>query len=93
MLLKRSLRNGQASVSHSLEHRAPEDRLIPSSQWSVERSRLLQDLTVTARPQATIQWLRSELTTASAMLDAAVAAGDLRIENERLVVPRLKAAD
>jgi TnpA family transposase len=93
MLLKRSLRNGQASVSHSLEHRAPEDRLIPAARWSVERSRLLQDLAVTAKPQATIEWLRSELTAALTTLDAAVAAGDLRIENERLVVPRLKAAD
>jgi hypothetical protein len=29
-LLKRSLRNGTASVDHSLNHRAPSDRLMPA---------------------------------------------------------------
>ena len=38
MLLKRSLRNGSASVEHSLNHRAPEDRLIPAQTWVPERA-------------------------------------------------------
>lgn len=46
MLLKRGLRNGSASVEHSLNHRAPADRLIPLQTWERERSRLIHDLNV-----------------------------------------------
>ncbi|NML91754.1 Tn3 family transposase [Sphingobium sp. TB-6] len=92
MLLKRSLRNGQASVDHSLEHRAPEDRLIPKAQWQKERARFVRNLAVSAKPEATIRWIKDELTTALKAIDAAVSRGDIRIENDRLVVPKLKAA-
>ncbi len=92
MLLKRSLRNGQASVDHSLEHRAPEDRLIPKAQWQKERARFVRNLAVSAKPETTIRWIKDELTTALKAIDAAVSRGDIRIENDRLVVPKLKAA-
>lgn len=92
MLLKRSLRNGQASVDHSLEHRAPEDRLIPKAQWQKERARFVRNLAVSAKPEANIRWIKDELTTALKAIDAAVSRGDIRIENDRLVVPKLKAA-
>ncbi|MBB6194016.1 hypothetical protein FHS51_004282, partial [Sphingobium wenxiniae] len=87
MLLKRSLRNGQASVDHSLEHRAPEDRLIPKAQWQKERARFVRNLAVSAKPEANIRWIKDELTTALKAIDAAVSRGDIRIENDRLVVP------
>jgi len=92
MLLKRSLRNGQASVDHSLEHRAPEDRLIPKAQWQKERARFVRNLAVPAKPEATIRWIKDELAMALKAIDAAVSRGDIRIENDRLVVPKLKAA-
>ena len=92
MLLKRSLRNGQASVDHSLEHRAPEDRLIPKAQWQKERARFVRNLAVPAKPEATIRWIMDELAMALKAIDAAVSRGDIRIENDRLVVPKLKAA-
>ena len=92
MLLKRSLRNGQASVAHSLEHRAPEDRLIPKAQWQKERARFVRNLAVSAKPEATIRWIKDELAMALKAIDAAVSRGDIRIENDRLVVPKLKAA-
>ncbi|WP_084733339.1 Tn3 family transposase [Sphingobium chungbukense] len=92
MLLKRSLRNGQASVDHSLEHRAPEDRLIPKAQWKKERARFVRNLAVSATPETTIRWIKDELSTALKAIDAAVSRGDIRIENNRLVVPKLKAA-
>ena len=92
MLLKRSLRNGQASVAHSLEHRAPEDRLIPKAQWRKERAGFVRDLAVSAKPESTIRWIKDELATALKAIDAAVSRGDIRIENDRLVVPKLKAA-
>ena len=52
MLLKRSLRNGSASVEHSLNHRAPEDRLIPAQTWQRERARLIHSLNVPASGQS-----------------------------------------
>lgn len=92
MLLKRSLRNGQASVAHSLEHRAPEDRLIPKGQWLKERARFVRNLAVSVKPELTIRWIKDELNGALNALDGAVSRGDIRIENDRLVVPKLKAA-
>jgi TnpA family transposase len=92
MLLKRSLRNGQASVAHSLEYRAPEDRLIPKAQWLKGRARFVRNLAVSVKPEATIRWIKDELATALKALDAAVSRGDIRIENDRLIVPKLKAA-
>lgn len=91
MLLKRSLRNGQASVAHSLDYRAPEDRLIPKEQWLKERARFVRSLAVSVKPEPTIRWIKDELDVALKSLDAAVSRGDIRIENDRLVVPKLKA--
>lgn len=79
MLLKRSLRNGQASVAHSLEHRAPEDRLIPKAQWRKERARFVRSLAVSAKPEATIRWIKDELAVTLKAIDAAVSRGDIRI--------------
>ena len=92
MLLKRSLRNGQASVGHSLGHRAPDDRLIPKAQWQKERSRFMRNLSAPSRPETAIRLLKRELAEALEKLDAAVSRGDVRIKNGRLVVPKLKAA-
>jgi hypothetical protein len=93
MLLKRSLRNGQASVAASLEHRAPEDRLIPQSQWMTERSRFVRHIAMSAKPEGMLRWLKGELGTALIKLDQAVKCGDIRIEQGRLVIPRLKAVE
>jgi TnpA family transposase len=93
MLLKRSLRNGQASVAASLEHRAPEDRLIPQRQWAAERSRFVGHLAFSAKPGAVISWIKDELDTALAKLDTAVSEGHVRIDEGRLIIPRIKAVE
>ncbi len=93
MLLKRSLRNGQASVAASLEYRAPEDRLIPHRQWSAERSRFIGHLALSAKPEATLSWIKDELGAALSKLDHAVSGGDVRIEVGRLIIPRIKAVE
>jgi TnpA family transposase len=91
MLLKRSLRNGSASVEHSLNHRAPEDRLIPGETWKQQRGRFIRDLDVPASAQAYLDKLEAALAAGLAALDQAVGAGVLDIEDGRITVPRLKA--
>ena len=91
MLLKRSLRNGSASVEHSLNHRAPEDRLIPAGTWEKERGRLIRGLNVPASAQSYLRKLEAALVAGLAALDEAVAAGVLDIDDGRIVVPRPKA--
>jgi len=91
MLLKRSLRNGSASVARSLNHRAPEDRLIPAQIWEQERGRLIQNLGVPVSGQSYLHKLEACLVAGLAALDEAVAAGVLDIEDGRIAVPRPKA--
>lgn len=93
MLLKRALRNGQASVRHSLEHRAPDDRLIPITAWRADRTRLVRELALSTKPEATIDWIKDELTLSMSLLDDAIREGHIRIENGRLVVPKVKTVD
>lgn len=93
LLVKRALRNGQASVAHSLAHRALEDRLIPPDRWRKERGRLIRDLSVTAKPESAIRKLEAGLATSLAALDAVVVAGERRVEDDRLIVPRPKAVE
>lgn len=91
MLLKRSLRNGSASVEHSLNHRAPEDRLIPAQRWERERARLIGALAVPVSVQSYLGKLDAALAAGLAALDEAVAAGVIGIEDGRIAVPRAKA--
>ena len=91
MLLKRSLRNGSASVEHSLNHRAPEDRLIPAETWKQQRGRFIRDLNVPASAQAYLHKLEAALAAGLAALDEAVGAGVLDIEDGRIALPRPKA--
>jgi TnpA family transposase len=91
MLLKRSLRNGSASVEHSLNHRAPEDRLIPAGTWERERGRLIRSLNVPESAQSYLGKIEAALLAGLAALDEAVAAGVLDIEDGRIAVPRPKA--
>ncbi|MCP3733130.1 hypothetical protein M9978_22240 [Sphingomonas sp. MG17] len=65
--------------------------MIPKEQWRKERARFISNLAMPAKPEATIRWIKDELTVALLALDAAASIDDLRIENERLVIPRLKA--
>jgi TnpA family transposase len=91
LLLKRSLRNGQASVADSLEHQAPENRLIPKAQWLDERARYARYVSASDKPEAAIRRIKDELALALKSLDSALSRGDIRIENDLLVVPKLKA--
>jgi TnpA family transposase len=91
MLLKRSLRNGSAAVEHSLNHRAPEDRLIPAKTWEKERSRLIRDLNLPVSAQSYLDRLEAALAAGLAALDEAVGKGVLAIEDGQIALPRPKS--
>jgi transposase-like protein len=67
----------QASVAHSLEHRPPEDRLIPKGQWLKERARFVRSLAVSAKPdpQATGECMRHEVERPALVRARAIANG------------------
>src|SRR3546814_20455475 len=58
LLLKRSLRNGQASAPHSLTHRAVAAQLMPRSVWAGQRSRVLRAHGGAASPHPSEETLR-----------------------------------
>jgi TnpA family transposase len=92
MLYKRSVRNGSASVEHSIDHRAPKDRLIPAVEWERDRARFTRDLIGGDSMRAYLDKIQAGLTAGLAAVDEAVGAGALDIDNGRLIVPRIKPA-
>jgi hypothetical protein len=91
MLLKRSLRNGSAAVDHSLNFTAPEKRIISQTEWTKDRRRHIKALSVAGNVQTEIKKLEASLEAGLHALDEAVAAGKLRIENDQIRLPKIKA--
>ena len=91
MLLKRSLRNGSAAVDHSLNFTAPEKRIIPQTEWNKDRRRYIKALSVAPTVQREIKKTEAALEAGLQALDEAVAAGKLRIENNQICLPKIKA--
>lgn len=89
VLVKRGLRNGSIGVRHSLEHRAPESRLIPDGFWERDRARFAANLGVHPKSGAFVGRLRDGLAAAMEAFAEAVEAGEIRIKAGRMVVPRL----
>jgi TnpA family transposase len=92
MFLKRSLTNGSASVEHSIDHRAPKDRLIPAADWERDRGRFIQDLNIGGPMRTYLDKVQAALAAGLAALDEAVAAGTVQIDNDRMIVPRVKSS-
>nr|WP_255326040.1 Tn3 family transposase [Sphingobium sp. 15-1] len=90
LLVKRSLRNGQASCGASIEHRSPEDRLLPAQLWRRSHKLLSRSLSLPGGPERMLSRIRAQLGISLEALAEAVKAGELRITNNRLVVPRIK---
>jgi TnpA family transposase len=91
MLLKRCLRNGEASARHSVLHRSVADQLMPEAVWRKVR-------TQTARAQgwpktldAYLKRFEPSLGDGLVSLAEAVRQGHIAIDDERFRVPKLKA--
>jgi len=90
LLLKRSLRNGQASAPHSLKHRAVADQLMPRSMWAEQRGRILRANGWPSSLDAYLRRFERPLALRLEMLDEAVEAGEIGIERDRFKVPRYR---
>jgi TnpA family transposase len=92
MALKRGLRNGSITVTHSFSHRAAEDKLIPMPLWQRSRARFLRDLSLPATAEKYLQRLEAGLTAGLAALAEAVTTGAVAVEDGELRLPRRKPA-
>lgn len=90
LLLKRSLRNGQASAPHSLKHRAVADQLMPRSVWTGQRGRVLRANGWPSSLDAYLHRFERPLALRLEMLDEAIDAGEIGIEQDRFKVPRYR---
>jgi TnpA family transposase len=91
LLVKRSLRNGQAFCGGSFDYRAPADRLIPAQLWHRDSRLLSRSLSLSSGPERMLAAIKAQLGVSLDALAAAVNSGELRITNNHLVVPRIKA--
>lgn len=93
VILKRSLNNGSLGVVHSIDHRAPEHRLIPEDLWEKDKSRFVADLGVTMNAGAFLRRIKPVIDAGLEALAGTVREGELVIANGRLIIPRSKGAD
>jgi TnpA family transposase len=91
MMLKRCLRNGSIGIAHSIEHRSPQHRLIPESQWPKTRRTLIRETGLPATSEAFLNRLKPALEIGLNALAKTVDSGGLTIADGRLVVPKLNA--
>jgi TnpA family transposase len=87
---RRALRNRSVSVTHSLSHRAPEDKLIPLKLWQRNHGRFIRDLNLPASAEKYLPRLEAGLTAGLAALAEAVEAGTVAIDGDELRLPRRK---
>lgn len=90
MLLKRALKNRSVTATDGLVHKAAEARLIPPSLWSRDKGRYLRDLSVPRNPEHYLQRLETALEAGMVGLAAAVADGQVVIDESGVRLPRRK---
>ena len=91
LLLKRSLRNGAASSTHSIKHRSLANQLMPSAEWLKHKGSFARAQILPKTLEAWLSGHKATLTVQIVALDAAITVGDLGIREDRLRIPKLKA--
>jgi TnpA family transposase len=92
VMLKRCLRNGKLGIVHSLDHRAPEERLIAHSTWTKQKARFLLDQSLPATGETFVASISPALSSGLKAVQDCILAGDLNIDSGRMIVPRPGAA-
>lgn len=90
MLLKRSLKNRSVTSESSLAHRAPDGRLVSQELWNRDRGRYHRDLSMPQSAEKFIQRLETALEAGLTALAIAVDAGEARVDDEGVHLPRRK---
>lgn len=92
MLLKRALKNRSVTATEGLVHKAAEARLIPLALWNRDRGRYLRGLAVPKNPEHYLQRLETALDAGMTRLAAAVADGQVVIDESGVHLPRRQRA-
>ena len=89
--MRGNLRAGNIWVANSRRYANPETYLIPKDKWEQLRTEVCQQMNVQENGVEQLQEKKQELTGLLKSADAFLARkGDVRIENGKLVMPRLK---
>lgn len=88
LLLKRSLRNGSVSISHSKDYRNPERHLIPRTLWEKDRGRFTRNLIREKSSERFVRRIEMGLKSGLRALAVSVAEGGVRIRDGHISLRR-----
>ncbi len=88
LLIKRSLRNGSASIPHSRTWQNPDKHLIPGALWERDRGRFRRDLIRETSSETFLKRIERGLDGGLKELARAVSEGRVRIEDDLVSLPR-----
>jgi hypothetical protein len=92
LALKRALRNGSVSVSHSIAYHQREERLIPHDLWERDRARFMRDLGLPRSCETFLRHLEAALSAGLEAVAEAVVDGAMTIDKNMIVLPKAKPA-
>jgi TnpA family transposase len=87
LALRRALRNGTVWIDHSLAFRSRERLFIPAERWAKERNAYYRRLSLPKRAESYLEPLIERAQAGVAAVAKAVAAGDLRVDDELHLTP------
>lgn len=91
MALKKDLRTGKTWVDNSISFVHNDDILIPMDRWKRERERRFEALNMPIRPRQFIDQLKSTLQDKLYEVEKCIEAGEVKIVDGTIRLPRLKA--
>ena len=87
LALRRALRNGTVWIDHSLAFRSRERLFIPTEIWEKERNAYYRRLSLPKRAESYLEPLIERAKAAVAAVAKAVAAGELKVDDELHLTP------
>ena len=93
LLIKRSLRNGSVSISHSRDHRDLDKYLIPNDIWEKHRGCFRRNLMSQQFSEAYVARIEAALKAGLGQVALALQEGRLRIVLDRISLPKLARSE
>ncbi len=88
LLIKRSLRNGSASIPHSRDHRDLDKHLIPNDIWEKKRGSFRRNLMPQKSSEAYVARIETALKAGLEQVVLGLEEGSLRIVEDRISLPK-----